>query len=458
MSPFIFSVQMFALMAGSTLGAAVPDRFGRKWSFIVTVVLKYVFTMAAGWSPTSVWLYLFVGLSFVMGMVQALVGIIIANEVLDDKLRQLVSMTQLGLYAVGYMYLPVLAFYLPNWRSLTYATAIVGFLTMPALYFIVESPRWLMLKGREQEGAELLQKIAEINGVDQSDELTELFEDSLETEDQNNNNKTEAGKLLDMNQETNSGDAATTVVVKMSPSELQKSSEMSYFDLFTLPALRYRIVICCLSWASASFSFYGSSFNTNELGGNRFVNCFISGAAEIPGIIMCIYLLGRIGGRLSYIFFTASSAFFFLLTAMFNQVSQPGMLVCAMAAKMMVSGAFNVNYSYTAELFPTMLRNQAYGTCSFFSRIATVLAPYLLYLGKVYSMSIPYVTMSFIAFISVGLVVYLPDTKGEHIPNTMEDIYIQERDKDVSPMATVARCSKSGAIDASEVKLESAVV
>ena len=42
-------------------------------------------------------------------------------------------MTQLGLYAVGYMYLPVLAFYLPNWRSLTYATAIVGFLTMPAL-------------------------------------------------------------------------------------------------------------------------------------------------------------------------------------------------------------------------------------------------------------------------------------------------------------------------------------
>ena len=41
-----------------------------------------------------------------------------------------------------------------------------------------------MLKGREQEGAELLQKIAEINGVDQSDELTELFEDSLEVRQQ----------------------------------------------------------------------------------------------------------------------------------------------------------------------------------------------------------------------------------------------------------------------------------
>ena len=60
-------------------------RFGRKWSFIVTVVLKYVFTMAAGWSPTSVWLYLFVGLSFVMGMVQALVGIIIGE--LDSNIR-----------------------------------------------------------------------------------------------------------------------------------------------------------------------------------------------------------------------------------------------------------------------------------------------------------------------------------------------------------------------------------
>ena len=56
-----------------------------------------------------------------------------ANEVLDDKLRQIVSMTQLGVYAVGYMYLPALAYVFPDWRWLTCSTAVVGFATLPAL-------------------------------------------------------------------------------------------------------------------------------------------------------------------------------------------------------------------------------------------------------------------------------------------------------------------------------------
>ena len=52
-----------------------------------------------------------------------------------------------------------------------------------------------------------------------------------------------------------------------------------------------------------------------------------------------------------------------------------------MIAKMLLSGSFNVNYAYTGEVFPTLIRNQAYGSCSFVSRIAAVLTPFLIHIG-----------------------------------------------------------------------------
>ena len=48
---------------------------------------------------------------------------------------------------------------------------------------------------------------------------------------------------------------------------------------------------------------------------------------------------------------------------------------------MLLSGSFNVNYAYTGEVFPTLIRNQAYGSCSFVSRIAAVLTPFLIHIG-----------------------------------------------------------------------------
>jgi len=451
MAPFLFSAQMFGLMAGSTFGAAVPDKFGRKWTFIVTSILKHLLTFLAGLSPNSLFLYICMGISFLMTMIQSLGGIIIANEVLDDKLRQIVSMTQLGVYAVGYMYLPALAYVFPDWRWLTCSTAVVGFATLPALYYIVESPRWLLLKGRKEEAFELLRKIARVNGVSRG-EIDEMFVTTTTTTDiggdtdmddmknapepdANNNSKIEVSVNLLVNEkQTNT----TTLITNDKSSTDGKeehqqldveTKELEYLDLFRMKALRYRIFICSLSWSSATLLFFGSSFNTNELGGNRYANCFVSGAVEIPGFLMCVFLLDRIGGRLSYIFFTSTAAVLLLGTASLTSVSQPGMLACAMVAKMMISGSFNVNYSHTAELFPTLLRNQAYGTCSFFSRISSVLAPYLLYIGKLYSMSIPYVVMAIVAIMSFVSFYYLPETKGQHIPDTIEDILQQEQEK-----------------------------
>jgi MFS family permease len=49
----------------------------------------------------------------------------------------------------------------------------------------------------------------------------------------------------------------------------------------------------------------------------------------------------------------------------------------SMIGKFLISMTFAIAYLYTAELFPTKVRNMAVGTASTFARIGSISAPYI---------------------------------------------------------------------------------
>lgn len=53
-----------------------------------------------------------------------------------------------------------------------------------------------------------------------------------------------------------------------------------------------------------------------------------------------------------------------------------------MTGKFGFTMAFSIVYIYTAEIYPTVLRNVGMGMCSSAARIGSITAPYVIYLGK----------------------------------------------------------------------------
>ena len=61
-----------------------------------------------------------------------------------------------------------------------------------------------------------------------------------------------------------------------------------------------------------------------------------------------------------------------------------------MLGKFGITSAFAMLYVFTAELYPTLVRNMAVGVASMASRVGSIIAPYFVYLGEMHLISLSF--------------------------------------------------------------------
>ncbi|XP_069753865.1 organic cation/carnitine transporter 2-like [Narcine bancroftii] len=382
-----FSVLMFfaGVLVGSLFSGQLSDKFGRKIALFGSMAVQFVISSLQVFSPN--W-EIFCLLNFLIGLGRTskyIAAFVLGTELQGKPIR--ILFCTLGVcisYAIGYMLLPLFAFFIRSWRMLLLAFSFSGLLYIPLWWFIPESPRWLMLNGRSKEAEEIFRYIAKKNGVMAPDVL---FSD-LEIEDM----KAKSTK-----------------------------SHNPIINLVKTCNIRVITIISILLWMIINIGYYGLSLNTPNLHGNDYLNCFFSAAIEIPGYIASWLFLRRLSRRFT-LTGTLLLAGAVLLLIQFIPSAISGLVtVLVMTGKLAITCGYAMIYVYTAELYPTAVRNTGVGMSSMASRLGSIVSPYIFYLGF-YHENLPYILLGSFVALSGILVLLLPETFNHPLPDTIEQM------------------------------------
>ena len=148
------------------------------------------------------------------------------------------------------------------------------------------------------------------------------------------------------------------------------------------------------------------------------VKPFINGMS-FSGYIFCIVFMDRWGRKPILSFTQIASGIACIIAGILT--SYPSFMVLqvilSLIGKFGASASFAIVYVYTAELFPTTIRNRAIGACSTFSRLGAVCANLIGLVPKPY----PMVIMGIFACIGGILAFLFPETVDSPLPETMDD-------------------------------------
>ncbi|KAM6969806.1 organic cation/carnitine transporter 2-like [Aplochiton taeniatus] len=375
--PLTSSLFFCGVLAGSCVSGQLSDRFGRKIVLFVTMTVQTVFTFIQVFSPS--W-PVFCAMFFVIGMGQIsnyVAAFVLGTELLSPSVRIIYSTLGVCLFfALGYMMLPVMAYYIRDWRMLLLALTLPSIIYTPFWWFIPESPRWLLSQGRVEEAEAILREAAKKNKVEAPQVIFEPLQVDL------------------------------------------KSDPHSIWDLVRSPNIRWVSVTLWIVWSVLSISYFALSLNTSNIHGSPYLNCFLSAAIEVPAYTMSWLMFRRCNRRLSLFSTLFLGGAMLLLVHLLPPHLSYVSTALEMLGKFGVTAAFAIVYAYTAELYPTVLRNTAMCACSMASRVGSISAPFFIYLGD-YSKSLPYILMGTLTALSGLLSLLLPESYGMPLPDTI---------------------------------------
>ncbi|KAF7483050.1 Hypothetical predicted protein [Marmota monax] len=131
-TPLTASLFFVGVLLGSFVSGQLSDRFGRKNILFATMAVQtgfsFVQIFSINWEMFTV-LFVIVGMGQISNYV---VAFILGTEILGKSVRIIFS--TLGVctfFAVGYMVLPLFAYFIRDWRMLLLALTVPGVLCVP---------------------------------------------------------------------------------------------------------------------------------------------------------------------------------------------------------------------------------------------------------------------------------------------------------------------------------------
>ncbi|XP_076330679.1 organic cation/carnitine transporter 2-like [Tachypleus tridentatus] len=380
----IFTLASVGAAVATPIYGAMSDRIGRKPTFIICTIVTLVSGVISMVVPSFTWFAVFRLIHGTLYPTLYQAPTIILIEMVAKEIRTRIVGVNCISWTVGMCILPLLAYLCRNWRILGLLTTCCCIPFLASWRFLPESPRWLVSVGRHEEATVILKRIAKTNGYSvPTDLITKLKEV----------------------QKTINKEKETTHNLK---------------DLFRYNALRKHFLFVTLSWTSCIIGFYALVLNSTNLYGNEFINFFLLGLVDVPGIFFSLFLMEKLGRRWTKVIFMFIAGFSILISGGFSTEFPIATTALTIIGKFGCIGAFVAMYQQATELYPTPLRALGMGTSATIACVTTICAPYIVYLGT-YKRYIPYLVVGGICLVASFTSSFLPETLQSKLPQTIED-------------------------------------
>ncbi|KAM9339632.1 solute carrier family 22 member 6 [Symphorus nematophorus] len=392
------SIYMFGLLVGAVVFGSLADKYGRRIVILINLAIQAVFGVAAAFAPNF---YVYTALRFMVGT--SISGIImnafvLGTEWTGPKQRMLAGIITDYFFGFGYILLAGVAYLIRDWRKLQLAISAPGFLFIFYIWVLPKSARWLMANDRKEEAWELIHKAAQMNGKP----LT---------------------KDLEMCQ------------VYKTEENTEMKKKHSLIDLIRTPKMRKQSLIVFYLWFANVLVYYGLSLNISDFGMNIYLTQMIFGLVEMPARTITLFTLNR-SRKISQLAFLAVGGTACLLTIFIPSDLSVIRTVLAMVGKFGITASLSIIYVYSAEVFPTVIRQNGIGIGSMCARTGGVLAP-MMHLLRSISPQAPMVLCGLCPLLGSALTLLLPETADRPLPDTIEDVEgsnLSEEDGMVKPV------------------------
>lgn len=334
----------------------------------------------------NVWMY--TALRFVSGFGRAPVGacaLVLSTELVEKKWRAKAGIVGFTCYTLGFLSLPAVALLVRgcSWRLIYLLTCVPSLLYSILMYFTVqESPRWLFINGRKEEFMKTLRTIA---GSKKQSQLTEsFFNGSVNWE------------------------------VKIKETDIYSAVKILSNKGWAL----WRLAVVTAAGFGIGMIYYGLPLGLGNMSFDLYLSVTLNALAEFPASFLTFFLIGLLNRKRSILGLTLVSGISCVACVLVKQKGvQMGLELVSFFSACM--GA-NVILIYALELFPTCVRSSAVSMVRQAGMLGGVLGPVLVAAGNKTGL------ISYGVFgVTIGLcglcVVWLPETKGQTLCDTMEE-------------------------------------
>ncbi|XP_065157525.1 organic cation transporter 1-like [Atheta coriaria] len=400
--------------AGEVIGTLIfgqlADNYGRMPVFYATVVTLVIGRAMSAF--TSPWVSVFIIFSMIGSLPSTSVfqgPLIIAMEISRTEDRALISMMQCFGWNAGMVMMPLLMWWLRDWVPFMLVTSLPCAIFLLSRPWMIESPRWLASKGKIKRCYQELEKVAKTNKTDMP-------------------NNTEA-------------------VLKKAYDVKGTEKNHTILGLFSSPRLAKNTIMLVCCWSILLMIYMCLTINVNNLGGNPFLNYLFQAVGELPAYMIGKYVSDHYGRRwTSIISFILTSLACVPIIFVINDIASHLVInsLCIFL-KFSVSLAFYSVNLQSMEIYPTCVRQTGISVGVIFGSGFGVVSPYIVALGTSVNAMLPYLIFSVSSLVAAVCCLFLPETFGHQLPETLEDASNFGADQNIWGRSTSRKYPQDGA-------------